>query len=122
MSAWNDNGKTGLINETAPELLYRTDFFPGLGWMLTKGEIPDRISASCSTLLVIHFRLLPPPELWTELMVKWPRSYWDDWMREPAQRKGKGGVYKEEFALITTKRTSLTILKNEGDKFYLLKE
>ena len=27
-------------------------------------------------------------ELWTELMVKWPRSYWDDWMREPAQRKG----------------------------------
>ena len=21
-------------------------------------------------------------------MVKWPRSYWDDWMREPAQRKG----------------------------------
>ena len=37
VSAWNDNGKTGLINETAPELLYRTDFFPGLGWMLTKG-------------------------------------------------------------------------------------
>ena len=27
-------------------------------------------------------------DLWSELMVKWPRSYWDDWMREPAQRKG----------------------------------
>ena len=31
---------------------------------------------------------LPSRDLWSELMVKWPRSYWDDWMREPAQRKG----------------------------------
>ena len=23
VSAWNDNGKAGLINQTAPELLYR---------------------------------------------------------------------------------------------------
>ena len=30
----------------------------------------------------------PSRDLWSELMVKWPRSYWDDWMREPAQRKG----------------------------------
>lgn len=36
VSAWNDNGKTGLIDENAPELLYRSDFFPGLGWMLSK--------------------------------------------------------------------------------------
>ena len=36
VSAWNDNGKRGLIDETKPELLYRTDFFGGLGWMLTK--------------------------------------------------------------------------------------
>jgi len=70
VSAWNDNGKAGLINETAPGLLYRTDFFPGLGWMLTK-------------------------ELWTELMVKWPRSYWDDWMREPAQRKERSCIRPE---------------------------
>lgn len=28
MSAWNDNGKVGFI-EQKPELLYRTDFFPG---------------------------------------------------------------------------------------------
>ena len=35
---------------------FRTDFFPGLGWMLTKN-------------------------VWKELMVKWARSYWDDWMR-----------------------------------------
>ena len=49
VSAWNDNGKAGLINQSSPELLYRTDFFPGLGWMLTR-------------------------ELWQkELMTKWPR-------------------------------------------------
>lgn len=47
VSAWNDNGKAGNIDESAAELLYRTDFFPGLGWMLTK-------------------------ELWSELAVKWP--------------------------------------------------
>merc|ERR1719300_1235598 len=53
-----------------PELLYRTDFFPGLGWMLTK-------------------------EVWSELMVKWARSYWDDWMRLPEQRKGRSCIRPE---------------------------
>ncbi len=36
VSAWNDNGKEQLIDKGSPELLYRTDFFGGLGWMLTK--------------------------------------------------------------------------------------
>lgn len=49
VSAWNDNGKANLIDASHPELLYRTDFFPGLGWMLTK-------------------------DLWRELSVKWPKS------------------------------------------------
>ncbi|XP_075166951.1 alpha-1,3-mannosyl-glycoprotein 2-beta-N-acetylglucosaminyltransferase [Haematobia irritans] len=64
VSAWNDNGKANLIDPTHPELLYRTDFFPGLGWMLTK-------------------------ELWQELSVKWPKSFWDDWIRHPEQRKNR---------------------------------
>ncbi|CAG7733453.1 unnamed protein product, partial [Allacma fusca] len=70
VSAWNDNGKAKRINESAPELLHRTDFFPGLGWMLTKN-------------------------LWKELMVKWPKSYWDDWMREPNQRKDRACIRPE---------------------------
>lgn len=70
VSAWNDNGKQGLIDENAADLLYRTDFFPGLGWMITK-------------------------ELWNELSIKWPRSYWDDWMREPAQRKNRACIRPE---------------------------
>ncbi|KAH8365102.1 hypothetical protein KR084_001716 [Drosophila pseudotakahashii] len=64
VSAWNDNGKAAVVDAAQPELLYRTDFFPGLGWMLTK-------------------------DLWGELSVKWPKSFWDDWIRHPAQRKDR---------------------------------
>ena len=71
VSAWNDNGKKGLIDESRPDLLYRTDFFGGLGWMMTR-------------------------ELWVnELMKKWPKSYWDDWMRQPAQRKNRACIRPE---------------------------
>ncbi|KAH1015126.1 alpha-1,3-mannosyl-glycoprotein 2-beta-N-acetylglucosaminyltransferase [Dendroctonus ponderosae] len=70
VSAWNDNGKEGLVDTERPELLYRTDFFPGLGWMLTRN-------------------------LWLELYTKWPRSYWDDWIREPAQRRGRSCIRPE---------------------------
>jgi len=70
VSAWNDNGKKGLIEEAAPERLYRSDFFPGLGWMIRR-------------------------DLWAELSGKWPRSYWDDWMRETAQRRGRACIRPE---------------------------
>ena len=42
----------------------RSDFFPGLGWMMTR-------------------------DVWRDLDVKWPRGYWDDWLREPVNRKGR---------------------------------
>ncbi|XP_069692601.1 alpha-1,3-mannosyl-glycoprotein 2-beta-N-acetylglucosaminyltransferase isoform X1 [Periplaneta americana] len=70
VSAWNDNGKVGLVDENAPDLLYRTDFFPGLGWMLTKS-------------------------IWTELAPKWPSSYWDDWVRQPEQRRNRACIRPE---------------------------
>lgn len=70
VSAWNDNGKLELVDRNAVDLLYRTDFFPGLGWMLTKS-------------------------LWNELLTKWPISYWDDWMREPTQRKNRSCIRPE---------------------------
>merc|ERR1740131_214966 len=35
-------------------------------------------------------------KLWVEeLMAKWPKSYWDDWMRQPAQRKGRACIRPE---------------------------
>ena len=48
VSAWNDNGKNDLVSDDAT-LLYRTDFFPGLGWMIEKN-------------------------IWEELGPKWPAS------------------------------------------------
>lgn len=70
VSAWNDNGKPNLVDTSSPHLLYRTDFFPGLGWMLTKS-------------------------LWQELAPKWPRAYWDDWIRQPEQRKERACIRPE---------------------------
>ena len=70
------------------DLLYRSDFFPGLGWMLTK-------------------------DLWLEFQTKWPKasvlpmfyqtsadryfffSFWDDWIREPEQRKDRACIRPE---------------------------
>ncbi|XP_065332768.1 alpha-1,3-mannosyl-glycoprotein 2-beta-N-acetylglucosaminyltransferase isoform X1 [Cloeon dipterum] len=70
VSAWNDNGKTKLIDSSAADLLYRTDFFPGLGWMLLKRH-------------------------WVDLSTKWPPSYWDDWIRRPEQRKERSCIRPE---------------------------
>ena len=33
ISSWNDHGQKDLVDD--PSALYRSDFFPGLGWMLT---------------------------------------------------------------------------------------
>eukprot|EP01094_Clydonella_sp_ATCC50884_P025310 TRINITY_DN6604_c0_g1_i1.p1 TRINITY_DN6604_c0_g1~~TRINITY_DN6604_c0_g1_i1.p1 ORF type:complete len:424 (+),score=64.19 TRINITY_DN6604_c0_g1_i1:83-1273(+) len=68
ISAWNDNGKAELIQDSAA--VRRSDFFPGLGWMLTR-------------------------TLWDELSPKWPEGYWDDWVRDDAQRKGRNCIYPE---------------------------
>ncbi|KAK9944399.1 hypothetical protein M0R45_009969 [Rubus argutus] len=34
VSSWNDNGQKQFVHD--PEVLYRSDFFPGLGWMLAR--------------------------------------------------------------------------------------
>lgn len=63
VSAWNDNGKKEHVKD--PSKIYRSDFFGGLGWMMTR-------------------------ELWdNELRDKWTNRFWDDWIRQPAQRKGR---------------------------------
>jgi alpha-1,3-mannosyl-glycoprotein beta-1,2-N-acetylglucosaminyltransferase len=63
VSAFNDNGFQSRVQD--PKRIVRSDFFPGLGWMMTR-------------------------TLWTqELQSKWPKGYWDDWLRDPAQRKGR---------------------------------
>ncbi|XP_053577832.1 alpha-1,3-mannosyl-glycoprotein 2-beta-N-acetylglucosaminyltransferase [Bombina bombina] len=70
VSAWNDNGKEVLIEPQGSSILHRTDFFPGLGWLLLK-------------------------ELWEELEPKWPAAFWDDWARRPEQRLGRACIRPE---------------------------
>jgi hypothetical protein len=41
--------------------VYRTDVFPGLGWMITL-------------------------EIWRDIGGRWPQNYWDEWMRLPEVR------------------------------------
>lgn len=68
ISAWNDHGQHGRAeNITA---LYRTDIFPGLGWMTTAA-------------------------VGKELYPKWPNNHWDHFLREPFIRKDRQCVFPE---------------------------
>lgn len=68
VSSWNDNGQKQFVHD--PYTLYRSDFFPGLGWMLTKST-------------------------WDELSPKWPKAYWDDWLRLKENHKGRQVIRPE---------------------------
>ena len=60
VSAWNDHGQGHHVLDS--KALYRSDFFPGLGWMTNK-------------------------RVWADFRGKWaPGGYWDDWLREPPVR------------------------------------
>ncbi|XP_028254011.1 alpha-1,3-mannosyl-glycoprotein 2-beta-N-acetylglucosaminyltransferase b [Parambassis ranga] len=84
VSAWNDNGRDALVDPSKAGLLYRTDFFPGLGWMLLK-------------------------EMWDELEPKWPSAFWDDWMRQPEQRKDRSCIRPEISRTITFGRKGVSL-------------
>eukprot|EP01047_Picozoa_sp_COSAG01_P080221 COSAG01_NODE_15509_length_1329_cov_1.039837_2_plen_174_part_00 len=66
VSAFNDDGLRALVNDDVTDAgtMIRSDFFPGLGWMLSSA-------------------------MWAELYPKWPEIYWDDWLRGPSNRKGR---------------------------------
>ncbi|KAK6916820.1 Glycosyl transferase, family 13 [Dillenia turbinata] len=84
VSSWNDNGQKQFVHD--PYTLYRSDFFPGLGWMLTKST-------------------------WDELSPKWPKAYpfclfllhlldktstyWDDWLRLKENHKNRQFIRPE---------------------------
>eukprot|EP00186_Timspurckia_oligopyrenoides_P001705 CAMPEP_0182441272 /NCGR_PEP_ID=MMETSP1172-20130603/214_1 /TAXON_ID=708627 /ORGANISM="Timspurckia oligopyrenoides, Strain CCMP3278" /LENGTH=385 /DNA_ID=CAMNT_0024635453 /DNA_START=492 /DNA_END=1649 /DNA_ORIENTATION=- len=68
VSAWNDNGVEARAHDH--RTLHRSDWFPGLGWMLNR-------------------------KLWMELRQKWPVAFWDDWMRESKQRKNRKSIRPE---------------------------
>jgi alpha-1,3-mannosyl-glycoprotein beta-1,2-N-acetylglucosaminyltransferase len=69
VSAFNDNG-AGPGHAPKLDALHRSDFFPGLGWLM-------------------------PRRVWNELGPKWPDSFWDDWVRNPEQRLGRHFIRPE---------------------------
>lgn len=69
LSAWNDNGFKGKVHDKLA--LRRTEFFPGLGWLLPralyKGELEQR----------------------------WPTEHWDHWLRSTPVHKGREIIYPQ---------------------------
>jgi hypothetical protein len=74
LSAWNDNGFEGKVND--PFKLLRTNYFPGLGWMLSRDLYMS------------------------ELEPRWPSSHWDHWLRSMDINKGREVVHPEVFNLL----------------------
>ncbi|KAK9868373.1 hypothetical protein WJX84_008202 [Apatococcus fuscideae] len=68
VSSWNDHGQDRFVSD--PLRLYRSDFFPGLGWMMGRGT-------------------------WDGFKDSWPDSYWDDWIRLNSTRKGRQCIRPE---------------------------
>jgi alpha-1,3-mannosyl-glycoprotein beta-1,2-N-acetylglucosaminyltransferase len=85
VSAWNDNGREGLVAD--PRRLYRTDFFPGLGWLMTK-------------------------RWWQVMKPGWPAVFWDDWVRGFACRRGLASIYPEVCRTYTFGETGVSAGEN----------
>jgi hypothetical protein len=113
-SAWNDVGQAAYVAD--PTAVHRSDFFPGLGWMINSHVSVRRqwwewgvgvpwggCSSSCQAPHIpFALRSQPPPQHllrraqhWEELGPKWPDSFWDDWLREPPQRRGRAVLHPQ---------------------------
>merc|ERR1712086_1006994 len=68
ISAWNDNGLKSHAHN--PKRLFRTSYFPGLGWMMRN-------------------------DLWMELRDNWPKEHWDHWMRLNTTSRGRECIIPE---------------------------
>lgn len=66
--------------------MFRSDFFPGLGWML-------------------------PRRVWNELWEDWPEAYWDDWLRDPRRRRDRQFIRPE---VCRTYHFGKKVLLNDG--------
>ncbi|KAF7255525.1 hypothetical protein EG68_07826 [Paragonimus skrjabini miyazakii] len=83
VTAWNDNGRPHLINLKRNDLIYRTDFFSGLGWMLLR-------------------------QFWLEIYKGWPDIYWDEYLRKPYVRQNRSCLRPELGRTITFGRIGVS--------------
>lgn len=85
ISAYNDNGLRDKVQNVTR--LLRSDFFPGLGWMMTQRLWTQEFSP---------LRLLQHQgQQQDQSSSSWPLVFWDDWLREPAQRRGRHVIRPE---------------------------
>ncbi|KAL3781481.1 hypothetical protein HJC23_009150 [Cyclotella cryptica] len=70
VSAYNDNGNENHVRDH--KRLVRSDFFPGLGWMMNRETWVG-----------------PAKHQDAALKGKWPDGFWDDWIREFNIRRGR---------------------------------
>eukprot|EP00004_Rigifila_ramosa_P013539 TRINITY_DN3010_c0_g1_i3.p1 TRINITY_DN3010_c0_g1~~TRINITY_DN3010_c0_g1_i3.p1 ORF type:complete len:372 (+),score=65.81 TRINITY_DN3010_c0_g1_i3:646-1761(+) len=70
ISSWNDNGFSD--DGGSPTRLYRTDFFVGLGWLVSRKTVRELVTSQL-----------------------WPSSHWDHWLRAPEQRRDRECIYPE---------------------------
>ncbi|XP_065845188.1 protein O-linked-mannose beta-1,2-N-acetylglucosaminyltransferase 1-like [Oscarella lobularis] len=95
VSAWNDNGY--LHTSTDNSKLYRTEFFPGLGWLLSKS-------------------------LWLEISPKWPPCCygwsWDLWLREAAQTKERDSIFPDVSRVYHIGRNGLNVNGYYFDQYF----
>jgi alpha-1,3-mannosyl-glycoprotein beta-1,2-N-acetylglucosaminyltransferase len=71
VSGFNDNGYEQLVAD--PKRLVRSDFFPGLGWMMSR-TVWDGPASHPDTGLNRNWA---------------PNGFWDDWLRESDIRRGR---------------------------------
>jgi len=71
ISSWNDNAFSDANHQWSDTNLFRTTYFPGLGWMMKR-------------------------DLWVnELASTWPDHHWDHFMRYETTSKGRGCIVPE---------------------------
>jgi alpha-1,3-mannosyl-glycoprotein beta-1,2-N-acetylglucosaminyltransferase len=80
-------------------LLHRSDFFPGLGWLLTK-NVWNEIKTNWPKASVRHLTKI-------KILFVFFYSFWDDWMRLPEQRHDRACIRPE---------ISRTAISPEGKK------
>jgi alpha-1,3-mannosyl-glycoprotein beta-1,2-N-acetylglucosaminyltransferase len=68
ISSWNDFGYSHLVDD--PKRVFRTQYFPGLGWAMNK-------------------------DLWKELKPNWPSDLWDENMRVDSISKNRDCIVPE---------------------------
>ena len=77
ISGFNDNGNEQIVSDR--NRLVRSDFFPGLGWMMSRNVWDD-----------------PASHPGTGLKNNWaPNGFWDDWLRESSIRRGRQVIRPE---------------------------